>query len=52
MTTKQKIEVAEQRIKELQLLIRHWKASYASSKQVALELIEGLVSDDYEREAA
>jgi len=25
MNTKQKIEAAEQRIKELQLLIQHWK---------------------------
>jgi len=25
MNTKQKIEAAEQRIKELQLLIEHWK---------------------------
>ena len=52
MTTEQKIEVAEKRIKELQLLIRHWKASHASSKHVALELMAGLVTDDYEREAA
>ena len=52
MTTEQKIETAEQRIKELQLLIRHWKASHASSRHVALELIKGLVSDDYEKEAA
>ncbi len=52
MTTQQKIEVAEQRIKELQLLIRHWKARHASSDHVALELIEGLVCDDYEREVA
>ena len=52
MTTLQKIEVAEQRIKELQLLIRHWKASHASSKHIALELIEGVVMDDYEQEAA
>ncbi len=52
MTIEEKIEKAEQRIKELQLLIRHWKASHASSEHVALELIEGLVSDDYEREVA
>ena len=48
MTTSQKIQAAEQRIKELQLLIRYWKASEASSEHVALELIEGLVIDDYE----
>ena len=52
MITEQKIEMAEQRIKELQLLIRHWKASHATSEHVALELIEGLVSDDYEKEVA
>ena len=48
----QKIEAAEKRIKELQLLIRHWKASEASSEHVALELIEGLVTEDYEAKAA
>jgi len=52
MTSTQKIEFAEQRIKELQLLIRHWKASQASSKHIALELIEGVVTEDYEQEAA
>ena len=49
MTTEQKIGMAEQRIKELQLLIRYWKASKASSDHIAFELIEGFVSDDYER---
>ena len=48
MTTSQKIQTAEQRIKELQLLIRYWKASKACSEHVALELIEGLVVEDYE----
>ena len=48
MTTLQKIQAAEQRIKELELLIRHWKASEASSEHIALELIEGVVTEDYE----
>ena len=52
MTTIQKIDAAEQRIKELHLLIRHWKASEASSDHIALELIEGLVTEDYEKNAA
>ncbi len=52
MNTKQKITVANQRIKELQLLIRHWEASQASSAHVALELIEGIVNEDYESKAA
>ena len=52
MTTLQKIKAAEQRIKELQLLIRYWKASEASSEHIALELIEGLVTEDYEKNAA
>ena len=52
MSTKEKIEVAKQRIKELQLLIRHWEASKASSQHIALELIEGVVSEDYEADAA
>ena len=52
MSTKEKIEVAKQRIKELQLLIRHWEASKDSSQHIALELIEGVVSEDYEADAA
>lgn len=52
MTSIQKIECAQKRIKELELLIRHWKASQASSKHVALELIEGFISEDYESTAA
>ena len=52
MNTEEKIEVAKQRIKEFQLLIRHWEASKASSQHVALELIEGVVNEDYEADAA
>ncbi len=52
MNTEQKVEVAHQRIKELQLLIRHWEASKASSRHVALEIIEGVVNEDYEANAA
>ncbi len=52
MTTEQRIEAAYKRIQELQLLVRHWKASQASSEHVALELIEGLVNEDYEKKAA
>ena len=52
MNTEERIEVAKQRIKELQLLIRHWEASKASSEQVALEIIEGIVNEDYEAEVA
>ena len=52
MNIEQKIEVAKGRIKELQLLIRHWEASKASSQHVALELIEGVVNEDYEADAA
>ncbi|WP_320674064.1 hypothetical protein [Prochlorococcus sp. MIT 1341] len=52
MNIEQKVEVAKQRIKELQLLIRYWEASQASSKQIALEIIEGVVNEDYEATAA
>ena len=52
MNTEKRIEVAKQRIKQLQLLIRHWEASKASSQHVALELIEGVVNEDYEADAA
>ena len=48
MNIAQKIESAEQRIKELDILIRHWKASEASSQHVAFEIIQGCVIDDYE----
>ncbi len=52
MTIDQKIEAAYQRINELQILIRYWKASQASSKHVALELMEGIVNEDYEKKVA
>ena len=52
MNTNQKIKAAEQRIKELQLLIRHWKASEATSSHIALELIQGVVIEDYEKIAS
>ncbi|WP_320666746.1 hypothetical protein [Prochlorococcus sp. MIT 1307] len=48
MTTTQKIQAAEARVKELQLLIRYWKASEASSEHIAFELIQGFVTEDYE----
>ena len=48
MTCTQKIEIAVKRIKELDLLIRYWKASEASSNHVALEIIQGCVTEDYE----
>jgi len=40
MNTTQKIQAAEQRIKELQLLILEWKMSKKSSKYVALKLVK------------
>ncbi len=52
MTTEQKIQAAYERINQLQILVRHWKASQASSKSIALELIQGVVSEDYETEVA
>ena len=52
MNTEQKIEAAQKRIKELQLLIKHWDAAQTSSKHVALALIEGIVKKDYESNAA
>ena len=52
MNTEQKVEVANQRIKELQLLIRYWEASKESSEHVALELVVGGASEDYEAKAA
>ena len=52
MRTEEKIEIAHSRIRELQLLIRHREASEASSEHVALELIKGIVNEDYESAAA
>ncbi len=52
MNTEQRIEVAKQRIKELQLLVRHWEASKASSEPVVLGLIQGVDNEDYESNAA
>ena len=49
MNTEQKVEVAKMRIHELQLLIKHWEASKASSNHVTLGL---LVNEGYEANAA
>ena len=42
MNTTQKIQAAEQRIKELQLLVREWKTSKAPSKKKSLELVKDI----------
>ena len=52
MNTEQKIDAANQRIKELQLLISYWESSKKSSQQVDLKLIEGFIREDRESEAA
>ena len=52
MSNEEKIEVAEQRILELKTLINHWKTSNISSRRATLDLVESLLSDKKEPQAA
>tara|TARA_B100001250_G_scaffold412019_1_gene442126 strand:+ start:1645 stop:1803 length:159 start_codon:yes stop_codon:yes gene_type:complete len=45
MSNKEKIEVAEQRIIELQTLINHWKTSNISSRKATSDFVEAIISD-------
>ncbi len=40
MTTQEKINYAEKRIAELQLLINHWKTSHLRSNEFKLKLLK------------
>ena len=44
MSTDEKIEVAENRILELETLIKHWKSSDISSRKATVEIVESFLS--------
>ncbi len=52
MLNEEKIEVAEQRIIELKTLIKHWKNSSISSRKATAEIVELMLSERSERDAA
>tara|TARA_B100001173_G_scaffold251961_1_gene222997 strand:+ start:409 stop:567 length:159 start_codon:yes stop_codon:yes gene_type:complete len=52
MSNEERIEVAEQRIIELKTLINHWKTSNISSRKATLDLVDAILSDRDETQAA
>ena len=52
MLSEEKIVVAEKRILELRTLIKHWKKSKISSRKSTADLVELMISDRIERNAA
>ena len=52
MSNEEKIEVAEQRIIELKTLINHWKTSHIASRRSTADLVEAILSDRKETQAA
>ena len=52
MSNVEKIEVAEKRIIELKTLINHWKTSNISSRKATAELVEVMLAERLEKNAA
>ena len=52
MNTLQKIQAAEGRIQELQLLINQWKANQISSHNIALKLLNKIDSENQQKLAS
>ena len=52
MSNEERIEVAEQRIIELKTLINHWKTSNISSRRATADLVESILSEKQEPQAA
>ena len=52
MSNSEKIEVAEQRIIELQTLINHWKTSNISSRKATVDFVDEILSDKKDRKVA
>ena len=52
MSYDEKIEVAEKRILELETLIQHWRSSNILSRKATIELVDSIVSSNYERSVA
>ena len=52
MSTDEKIEVAEKRIIELKTLINHWRTSNISSRKATADLVEAILAERQNAEAA
>ena len=52
MSKQEKIEVAEKRIIELKTLINHWKTSNISSRKATADLVDSILADKQETQAA
>jgi len=52
MFNEDKIEVAEKRIIELKTLINHWKTSNISSRKATADLVDSILADKQETQAA
>jgi len=52
MSNEERIEVAEQRIIELKTLINHWKTSNISSRRATLDLVDAILSERDDTQAA
>tara|TARA_B100000700_G_C14370190_1_gene545624 strand:- start:179 stop:337 length:159 start_codon:yes stop_codon:yes gene_type:complete len=52
MSTDEKIEVAEKRIIELKTLINHWRTSNISSRKATADLVEAILTERQNAEAA
>ena len=52
MSNDEKIEVAEKRIVELKTLINHWKTSNISSRKATIEIVEAMLTQRIDKEAA
>ena len=52
MSNEEKIEVAEQRILELETLINHWKTSNISSRKATADLVESILSEKQDPQVA
>ena len=52
MSKQEKIEVAEKRIIELKTLINHWKTSNISSRKASADLVDSILADKKQTQAA
>tara|TARA_B100001250_G_C19204879_1_gene531021 strand:- start:39 stop:230 length:192 start_codon:yes stop_codon:yes gene_type:complete len=52
MPNEEKIDLAEKRIIELKSLIKHWKDSKISSRKSTAELVDVILSERLDRQAA
>ncbi len=52
MLNNEKIEIAEKRIIELQILIQHWKKSNILSRKATADYVAAMLSKNFQNKAA